>query len=324
MAALNMDDQRDFVTRQYANLVAGGLDAEAAQARLEEVLGKAAAGHLNGDGNGIGEAPAGRRTPAARLMETARALGGSAADTHAALLHSLAEARLFALDWWRPIRTFLLYILFLLGMAVIVATIYTGWVLPAFSRLDRTLAIRGGEGASWIMAEGAMRVFAPLLVMGILLVLLVALWLHMRLRIAALAPLKHPSGLPSLHRRSGTAYQALLCLEYAAALSAGGVANAAVLDPALRLAQWPAGRPFRVRESPLGEWLVQAGRLGTFDAELEWQRRLYWSHAQSDLELSLDRLILFSRVVFYILIGIMVTVLYVPIFSLAGTVGVHG
>jgi hypothetical protein len=322
MVALNIDDQRDFVTRQYANLVASGLNAKAAQARLEEVLGKAAVAYLNVSDNETDEARAGGKATTVRLMETSKTLGGSAAHTHAAVLHSLAEARLFALDWWRPIRTFLLYILFLLGLAVFVAVIYMLWVLPAFSHLGHTLAMHGGA-ASWIMAKGAIRLFAPLIVMVILLALLATLWFRIRLRIAGLAPLTGPSRFPALHGRSGTTYQALLCLEYASVLKAGGVADAAVLDPALRLARWPSGNPFQVRGSRLDEWLKQAERLGTFGAELEWQRRLYWSHAQSDLELSRDRLILFSRVLFYILIGIMVTVLYLPIFSVASTFGVH-
>ena len=321
MAALNMDDQRDFVTRQYANLVAAGLDAEAAQARLGDVLGKAALAHLNEGDDGSGEALSDGKA-ATRLMEMAKVLGGSAADTHAALLHSHAEARLFALDWWRPIRTFLLYILFLLGLAVWIAVIYTWWVLPAFSRLDRTLAMHGGA-ASWIMADGMMRVYPPLIAMMILLVLLTTRWFRMRSRMAGLAPLDGSTGLVRLHGRSGTAYQVLRCLEYAAAMRAGGVASAAVLDPALRLAQWPAGRPFRLKGSRLDQCLEQAERLGTFDAELDWQRRLYWSHAQSDLEVSRDRLILFSRVLFYVLIGVLVTILYIPIFSLASTFGVH-
>jgi hypothetical protein len=41
------------------------------------------------------------------------------------------------------------------------------------------------------------------------------------------------------------------------------------------------------------------------------------------LDRSRDRSILFSRVLFYVLIGIMVTVLYLPIFSIASTFGVH-
>ena len=57
--------------------------------------------------------------------------------------------------------------------------------------------------------------------------------------------------------------------------------------------------------------------------ELEWQRRLHWTTAQAQLESSRDRLILASRVLFYILVGVMVTVLYVPIFSVASMVGVH-
>ena len=319
MFALNMDDQRDFVTRQYANLVASGLHAETARARLEQVLGKTAVEYLDGRADETGAAG---KVPTARLIEAAKALGGSPADTHAALLRSLAEAHLFALDWWRPIRTFLLYILFLLGVAVFIAVIYTVWVLPAFSHLDQTLALRGGA-ASWILAKGAIRLFAPLIVMAILFVLLATLWLRMRLRIAKLVPLGGPSRISSLQARSGSAYQALLCLEYASVLKAGGVADAAVLEPALRLAQWPSEKPFQCRGSRLGEALKQAEQLGTFAAELNWQRRLYWCHAQSQLELSRDRLILFSRVLFYILVGIMVTVLYIQIFSVASMFGGH-
>ena len=319
MDALRIDDQRDFVTRQYANLVANGLNADAARARLEEVLGKTAVKCLDAADH---EAGASGKAAATRLMEAAKALGGSAADTQAALLRSLAEAHLFALDWWRTIRTFLLYILFLLGLAVFIAVIYAVFVLPAFSHLDQTLAMRGGA-ANWIMAKGAIRLFAPLIVMAILFALLATLWFRMRLRIASLVPLTKPSRIRSLRGRSGTAYQALLCLEYASVLKAGGVADAAVLEPALRLAQWPSGKPFQCRGSRLGEGLEQAQRLGTFAAELDWQRRLYWCHAQSHLELSRDRLMLFSRVLFYILVGIMVTVLYIPIFSIASFFGVH-
>lgn len=322
MVALNIDDQRDFVARQYANLVASGLNAEAARARLGDVLGKSAVEYLDVREGDADEARAGGRATVTRLMEATKTLGGSAADTQAAFLHSLDEARLFALDWWRPVRTFLLYILFLLGLAVFIAILYTVWVLPAFSHLDQTLTVRGGA-ASWITAKGAIRLFAPLIVMAILFALLGTLWYRMRLRMASLAPLASQFGIPSLQGRSGTTYQALLCLEYASVLKAGGVLDAEVLGPALRLAEWPPENPFQVRGSRLGEGLQQAERLGTFAAELEWQRRLHWSLAQSHLELSRDRLILFSRVLFYILIGIMVTVLYIPIFSVASMFGVH-
>lgn len=314
-----MDDQRDFVTRQYANLVASGLNADAARARLEEVLGKPAVQFLDARGD---TTESGESVTAAPLMEAARALGGSPAGTQAALLHSLAEAHLLALDWWRPVRTFLLYILFLLCLALFIAIIYATFVLPAFSHLDLALAMRGGA-AGWIMGQGAIRLFAPLIVMAILFALLAMSWFRMRLRIARLVPFNGMSRIASMQGHSGTAYQALLCLEYASALKAGGVAEAAVMDPARRLARWPPQKPLQWRGSPVGEGLQQAQRLGTFAAELEWQRRLYWSQAQSQLELSRDRLILFSRVLFYLLIGIMVTVLYLPIFSVASMFGVH-
>ena len=48
MDALKLDDSRDFVTRQYAHLLASGLDEPAAHARLREVLGADAVALLGG------------------------------------------------------------------------------------------------------------------------------------------------------------------------------------------------------------------------------------------------------------------------------------
>lgn len=317
-----MDDPQDFVTRQYAHLVARGLDEAAARARLREVLGAEALELLGGEGAVDGVARPADVGAASRLVEAARRLGGSAADAQAALIHSLGEARLFALDWWRPVRTFLLYVLFLLGLAVFIASIYASFVLPAFSQLDQSLGVSGGA-AGWIAAHGAIRLFAPLLLMAILLAVLAAVWFRMRQRIAKLESLAGPSRFGWLHGGSAAAFEVLRCLEFAAALKSAGVADPAVLEPALQVAGWPAGAPFRSGGNQLGEKLAQAERLGSFGAELEWQRRLHWSTCQAQLELSRDRLILCSRVLFYILIGTMVTVLYVPIFSIASTVGVH-
>ncbi|MGB3461982.1 MAG: hypothetical protein WBA33_08470, partial [Rhodanobacter lindaniclasticus] len=255
------------------------------------------------------------------LVEAAQQLGGSAAGVQAAFIHSLAEARLFALDWWRPVRTFLSYVLFLLCLALVIAIIYAVYVLPAFSHLDHTLGVRGA--ADWITANGAIRLFAPLLLMAIVLVLLATRWLRMRRRMARLQPLGGRARAGWLDGKGAAAYQALRCLEFAAALKSAGVADAAVLEPALRVAGWPAGTPLRCGADDLGEQLARAERLGTFGAELEWQRRLHWSTTQTQLESSRDRLILASRVLFYILIGVMVTVLYIPIFSVASMVGVH-
>ncbi|MGS0999364.1 hypothetical protein [Rhodanobacter sp. UC4451_H18] len=317
MDALKLDDSRDFVTRQYAHLLASGLDEPAAHARLREVLGADAVALLGGGDAADGPARFADAGMGPRLAAAAKELGGSAAGVQAAFIHSLAEARLFALDWWRPVRTFLSYVLFLLGLALVIALIYATYVLPAFSHLDRTLGVHGA--ADWIVANGAIRLFAPLLVMAIVLVLLATRWLRMRRRMAQLQPLGRARA-GWLDGKGAAAYQVLRCLEFAAALKAAGVTDAAVLEPALRLAGWPAGTPLA---GELGEKLAQAERLGTFDVELEWQRRLHWTTAQAQLESSRDRLILASRVLFYILIGVMVTVLYIPIFSVASMVGVH-
>lgn len=316
------DEPRDFVTRQYANLVANGLNEQSARARLREVLGAAAVELLGSNSTeGDAEHPAGAAATL-RLVQAARRLGGSAAEVQAALIHSLSEARLLALDWWRPVRTFLLYILFLLGLAVVVAVIYTVFVLPAFSSLDQTMGVRGGA-AGWITAKGSIRLFAPLLVMVIAFVILSTRWFRMRLRMAKLEPLAGATSYGWLDGAGGNAFEVLRCLEYAAALKAAGVADALVLEPALQVAGWPAQEMLEAGGERLGEKLAQAERLGTFAAELDWQRRLYWSTTQAQLELSRDRLILFARVLFYILIGTMVTVLYLPIFSVASMIGVH-
>jgi hypothetical protein len=293
------------------------LDEPAAHARLREVLGADAVALLGGGDAADGPARFADAGLGPRLAAAAKELGGSAAGVQAAFIHSLAEARLFALDWWRPVRTFLSYVLFLLGLALVIALIYATYVLPAFSHLDRTLGVHGA--ADWIAANGAIRLFAPLLVMAIVLVLLATRWLRMRRRMAQLQPLGRARA-GWLDGKGAAAYQVLRCLEFAAALKAAGVTDAAVLEPALRVAGWPAGTPLA---GELGEKLAQAERLGTFGVELEWQRRLHWTTAQAQLESSRDRLILASRVLFYILVGVMVTVLYVPIFSVASMVGVH-
>ncbi len=317
MDASKLDDSRDFVTRQYAHLLASGLDEPAAHARLREVLGADAVALLGGGDAADGPARFADAGLGPRLAAAAKELGGSAAGVQAAFIHSLAEARLFALDWWRPVRTFLSYVLFLLGLALVIVLIYATYVLPAFSHLDRTLGVHGA--ADWIAANGAIRLFAPLLVMAIMLVLLATRWLRMRRRMAQLQPLGRARA-GWLDGKGAAAYQVLRCLEFAAALKAAGVTDAAVLEPPLRVAGWPAGTPLA---GELGEKLAQAERLGTFGVELEWQRRLHWTTAQAQLESSRDRLILASRVLFYILIGVMVTVLYIPIFSVASMVGVH-
>ncbi len=311
-------DQQEFVTRQYAGLIQTGMNEESARTRLGEVLGAAALRFLDVKPGDAGQRAEGH--VAARLMDAARRLGGDAAATQAAFAHATGEARLLALDWWRPIRTFLLYVAFLLALAILVAIVLTIEVLPVFRQVNRSMSVLPGGAYG---ADSPIRLFVPLLLIAVLLALLAIRWYRMRRRMARLQPFAGQSRSPWLNGRAGTRYRVLRCLEYAAALKAGGVADESVLEAALRLSDWPHGKPFGTRADPLGEQLEQARRLGTFGTELEWQRRACWSTAQSGLELARDRLTLFSRVIFYILIGYMVTQLYIPIFSLASLAGGH-
>lgn len=185
MTSRHINDNQDFVTRQYANLIARGMDTQEAQARLSAVLGESAIEFLESDAKEKGSTTT---TTASRLTRTAQDLGGSIPDTHAAFMSSVYEARLFALDWWRPIRTFLLYILFLLAVAIALAAYFYASVLPEFAIFDKNMHVHGQGAASWLMSDGAMRLFGPLIVIAILLVILTAVWFWMRFRMARLQP----------------------------------------------------------------------------------------------------------------------------------------
>lgn len=308
------NDERDFVARQYASLLASGLDEQMARERLNTVLGADAARLLNvRDSTDKGES--GR--VADRLGAAAAEAGGDAAAVYGAFALSCGEARLFALDWWRPIRAFLLYVLFLLAFAVFLSAFYVTYVLPKFVRFDTLAKVGHGGAADWILAGDSWRLFAPLAFAAVVICLFAATLYLVRLRVARLAPFAGSGRWPWLYGRSGSGYRLLLYLEYVAALVRGRVAASSAMDLALRGLVGTGQKTPRDGKLPVESRLRQADRLGTFDAELEWQRRRAWSLAQSRLELSRDRLILLSRVVFYVLIGYLVTVLYLPIFTLA-------
>ncbi|HET7268979.1 MAG TPA: hypothetical protein VFJ15_12800 [Oleiagrimonas sp.] len=317
---MNKDDPRDFVTRQYAGLIAAGMTDDDARARLTEVLGAAAAASIDVTARDGTDAPKRDTGTSARLMAAASRLGANAAQTHASFVHARGEARLLALDWWRPIRTFLLYIGFLLALATVIAVAFAVHVLPAFQHLNQAMGV-GDNAASW--ADNPVRLFVPLILIAIVFAALALLWWRMRQRMAKLVPFVGLARFRWLYGRSGAHYHSLLCLEYAAALHAGGAADDAVIEPALRLAGWPSGQPLACDHNDIGEKLETARRLGTFSAELAWQRREHWSATQARLELARDRLTLLARVIFYVLIGYMVIELYSLIFSIASLFGVH-
>ena len=307
-------DDRDFVARQYANLLASGLDEQVARDRLEDVLGAAAVRlldpHDSTQAGGAGRVANG-------LAAAATEAGGDAAAVYGAFALSCGEARLFALDWWRPIRAFLLYVLFLLAFAVFLSAFYVTSVLPKFVEFDKLTGVGHGGAAGWILAGDSWRLFAPLVLAAILILLFVIVLYALRWRLSRLAPLAGLERWPWLYGRSGSGYRLLLYLEYLAILVQGRVAASSAIGLAQRWACRGEQKVVKGVGGSLGKRLEKADRLGTFDAELEWQRRRAWSVAQSRLELSRDRLILFSRVVFYLLIGYLVTVLYLPIFTLA-------
>jgi hypothetical protein len=308
-----LDGAGEFVARQYAHLVAHGLDDASARQRLREVLGEAATGALDGSPS-ASSLRGDRDGTSRRVLDRVRQLGGDTARAQAVLIQAGDQARLLALGWWRPVRSFLLYVLFLVALAAVIATIYLLLVLPAFSQLDQTI----GAGEGGFGARSVPRALAPVLLMVAGLAWLAARWRRDYRRMARFEPLAGATSKPGTDTM-----QVLRCVEVAAAIQASGVADAAVLPTTLDVAGWPSGQPLVAFGEAIGERLAQAERLGTLAAELDWQRRVQWSAAQARLDLSRDRLMLAARVLFYILIGSMVTMLYLPIFSVASMIGVH-
>lgn len=308
-----LDGAGQFVARQYAHLVAHGLDDATARQRLREVLGDAATAAL--DGSPSASLSGGDHGGASRrVLDRVRQLGGDTARAQAVLIQAGDQARLLALDWWRPVRSFLLYVLFLVALAAVIATIYLLLVLPAFSQLGQTI----GAGDGGLGTRSVLRVLAPVLLMAAGLMWLAARWRRDYRRMARFDPLAGATSNPGTDP-----LQVLRCVEFAMAIHASGVADSAVLPAALDVAGWPPGQPLVAFGEALGERLAQAERLGTLANELDWQRRVQWSAAQARLDLARDRLMLATRVLFYILIGSMVTALYLPIFSVASMIGVH-
>lgn len=318
MRKRRIEENREFVARQFASLKGEGYDEQTARSRIEQVLGADAVRMLE---SGQPESP-GRGTATARkLAKAADALGADKASVQAGLVQSLGEARLMALDWWRPVRTFLLYLLLLLAIAVGLVAFYLLDLLPKFVAFSEMMHVQSGGAAEWIMSGHGWRLIGPLLLAALLMCLLFAVMWSIRFRMAGLMSLRGTSRLPWLYGKSGSSYRDLIRLEYTAILNQAGVPMADAVIEGPDLVDWP-GRERQGEVSPDDSWgLEQAVELGTAADELEWQRRIAWSQAQTRLELSRDRFILFSRVLFYMLIGYLVIMLYMPIFTLAMSVG---
>lgn len=311
--------ESDFIVRQYGNLAALGLDDGAIRSRLAEVLGERALASLDAKTARPGET---RPRGSDDLAAAVAAAGGDAATGRVAFASACDEARVLALAWWRPVRAFLLYAIFLLAAGALLAAFFFEHVLPVFARFSASMGAPFGGTAGWLMAVGGLRLFGPLALLALLIALFGAGLYVIRRRVAALRPLPGLVRWPWLYGRSGASYRVLLVLEYAAVFSRAGVARDKSLKEALRLARWPAAKEFAVRRRPLGDWLSNAANLGTWEAEIDWQREFAWGQMQTHFELTRDRFVFFARIVFYALIGYLVLLLYLPIFSLAQMMGI--
>ncbi|HET7570382.1 MAG TPA: hypothetical protein VFK96_07330 [Gammaproteobacteria bacterium] len=311
------EDERDFIVRQYRSLIETGISDQQARLRIDEVLGEGVAASL--DAVGIAESPGTHRLDDA-VAAAAEAAKGSAATARVAFAGAREQARVIALDWWRPVRPFLGYITVLLAIAVWLIIEFMTYVLPSYEAMNASLGVGQGT-AGWVMEAGGARLFGPLVLIGLTTSFVgVALYV-MRLRLSALRAFPFQHRLPWLFGRSGATYRLVLALEYAAALQAAGVDATRSLLEALKLINWPWAKPLERRGEPLGKKLETAAALGTFAAEIAWQHELQWTRLQVELDLKRDRLILAARILAYAFIGYLVAVLYLPVFSIALGIG---
>jgi hypothetical protein len=312
-------DDIDFATRQYAVLIAGGLDDNEAKTLLAAVLGEE---HVDPSTATATPAPGRAAAEADAMAAIARERGGNAFAARAAMAAAIAEARLFALDWWRPMRSFILYAALLLVLAVALVAFFMSYVLPAFSTLDATMGVAAHGASAWLMSRGGLRMLVPLACAAVLLVLFVLASLAARRAMEDLRPLPGAARMPWLYGASGKSYAVVRRLEQGNALSAAGIPIPNLPDALQKLRAGDPARGLGGRWMAISARLDQAAQLGTLDAELAWQKRQAWSHLQTCCELARDRLILATRVAFYILIGYLIAALYMPIFTIASYVGV--
>lgn len=314
------DTTAQFAARQYAHLIDSGCDAHAARERLSQVLGE---GALDVTTAADAEPTSTPARSADLLVRQAHDLGGDGASARAALATVRGNMHLFALDWWRPIRSFVLYALVLLAMAVALAIFFMVEVLPNFARMDQMTGVGHNGAASQIMAIGGLRLFLPLVLTALLLALFVLIMVAVRRAMSAVRPLPGASKWPWLYGRSGHAHALMLRLDRIWVLLRARVPLQNMPDACRLIGKDMAPGRHRQRFDAISGQLQQAAELGTFDSELDWQRRQALSHLQTRWELSRDRLILLARILFYLIIGYLIAVLYLPIFTLAMHVGPH-
>ncbi|HET9818405.1 MAG TPA: hypothetical protein VFP92_04490 [Rhodanobacteraceae bacterium] len=309
-----LDADAGFAARQYGHLIESGLSADEARARLAGVLGEDAV-DLPGPGDASQEDA--RPGEKERIAELARRFGGDGFAARTAWSRACDRAQLFALDWWRPVRSFVLYALYLYALAIAVVLLFVAVVLPSFASLDRMTGVWQRGAAAWVMAHDGVRLILPLVCIGVLLVLFALGMLAARRAVASLRPLPGAANREAWYGASGRTYALVRAFEQLSALERAGVPPESMSRALQQLGDDIHSRRIRARWDATSARLQQALELGTFPAELAWQKREAWSQVQTHWELARDRWILVARILFYIFVGYLVTVLYRPIFALA-------
>jgi hypothetical protein len=303
-----------FAARQYGHLIESGLSGDEARARLTRVLGEDA---VNLPGPADASQADAHPSELDRIAELARRFGGDGFAARTAWSRACDRAQLFALDWWRPVRSFVLYALYLYVLAIAVVLLFVTVVLPSFASLDRMTGVWRRGAAAWVMAHDGVRLILPLVCVGALLILFALGMLAARRAVASLRPLPGAANRDALYGASGRTYALVRTFEQLSALDRAGVSRESMSRALQQLGGDIRVRRMRARWDTTSARLQQALELGTFRAEVAWQKREAWSQVQTHWELARDRCILVARILFYIFVGYLVTVLYRPIFALA-------
>lgn len=311
------ENASDFARRQYAQLIQTGVEPDAAKTRLSQVLGEHAADALDG------EIPVTGSNQADAIARWARELGGDGLAAGATFAAARRDMHVFALDWWRPARSFLLYALVLLLMAIGLVAFFMIKVLPTFAYMDQLTGVGHGGAAGRLMALGGIRLWLPLLCVAVLLTLFAAALLAIRRAMSDLRPLPGMAVRAGQRNRGAHGYALVRGLEQLCALHHGGVPASRMPEALGQIWAHPPRNDAADASTGVDQSLRHAAELGTFAAELDWQLRIARSHMQTRWELARDRFILAARIAFYLIIGYLIAALYMPIFTLASHVGPH-
>ncbi|NDU93146.1 MAG: hypothetical protein G3I10_11195 [Ferrovum sp.] len=319
-----------FVWRQYGALRDQGLPDSDNLNKLRASLGAQYADEVRFLGQlvmpeqsdlattGAGDAAA--RLDANGVCRSARALGCDLPRTIVGLEQLTRRAEAFSRMWWRGVTSLMLYAITLLVLASMLVTFFTVSVLPGFAHFFWHSGITEGGIAGRILDHRTWLLDTPLCLGFILVLLVFMLFYHLRNHTGQLKALTPAWKWVPLLSGTWRAFNQAMALNHAQIFIATGAKARDAMAVAFSLfgLKWdtqPRVSTRKDNDSAL-DWLHKSDDLGTLETEIAVQAEKQWSVLEDTVFSMRDSVTLLLRIILYLLIGMIVVVLYQPIFYL--------